>query len=120
MSGTFDALRQVLKSAGFEQMSIDLARRIHEASQKPGGCNLTVSPNSSDVSPLIAEGFVKMKGDCPVLTRKALDYLDGRLEPPVPVVAKANHLCGGNKKDEKRGRAVGLRGKRAVPKHNGR
>lgn len=120
MSGNFDALRQVLKQAGLEQMSIDLARRIYEASQKPGGCNLTVSPNSSDVSPLITEGFVKMKGDCPIFTQQARDYLEGRLDPPVPDVTRTNHACGGNKKDEKRGRAVGLRGKRAVPRHNGR
>jgi hypothetical protein len=116
-AASFGLLREALVRDDLPGISITLAQKIFQASQKDGGCNVKAPATCSDVKPLIEKGYVRI---CPngnlTFTRKSVAILDGRKGIPAPV-ATEKKACGNAGKEEKRGPMVHPRGKRVLPRN---
>lgn len=103
---SFDRLREAMARDSLPGISITLAQKIFQASNKDGGCNVKASATCSDVRPLIDKGYIRI---CPngnlAFTRKSIAILNGRKHLPAPA-APEKKACGNGKPQEKVGRMV--------------
>ena len=106
-AASFNPLREALVHDDLPGISITLAQKIFQASNKDGGCNVKAPATCSDVRPLIEKGYVRIcKNGALDFTRKAVAFLEGKRRVPKADKPKKKSNGNASKAPEKVGRMV--------------